>query len=62
MQKWMCLGGMGVAAIAVLLCILDLVTSSPFGGPDAYLLADIGGILAGGILIYLGFNAYQDVK
>lgn len=61
MQKWMCLGGMGVAAIAVLLCLLDLITGSPFGGAP-YMLADIGGIIAGGTLIYLGYNAYQDVK
>jgi hypothetical protein len=61
MQKWMCLGAIGVAGLALLLCALDLVTGIPFGG-GPYLLADIGGIITAGVLIYLGFNAYQDVK
>jgi hypothetical protein len=63
MQKWMCLGAIGVAGLALLLCALDLFTGIPFrGSSDAYILADIGGIITAGVLIYLGFNAYQDVK
>lgn len=61
MQKWMCLGGIGVAGLALLLCALDLFTGVPFGG-GPYILADIGGIVTAGILGYLAFNAYQDVK
>lgn len=61
MQKWMCLGAMGVAGLALLLCTLDLIIGIPFGG-GPYLLADIGGILTAGILGYLAWNAYQDVK
>jgi hypothetical protein len=61
MQKWMCLGGVGIAAIAVVLCLADIATGSPFGG-SPFILADIGGIIAGGTLIYLGLNAYKDVK
>jgi hypothetical protein len=61
MQKWMCLGAIGVAGLALLLCALDLFTGIPFGG-GPYMLADIGGILTAGILMYLAFNAYQDVK
>ncbi len=61
MQKWMCLGAMGVAGLALLLCALDLFTGIPFGG-SAYVLADIGGILTAGILGYLAWNAYRDVK
>jgi len=61
MQKWMCLGAIGVAGLALLLCVLDLISGVPFGG-GSYVLADIGGIIAAGILIYLAFNAYQDVK
>jgi hypothetical protein len=60
-MKWMCLGAIGVAGLALLLCTLDLFTAVPFGG-GPYALADIGGMLAAGTLIYLGFNAYQDVK
>lgn len=61
MQKWMCLGAVGVAGLALLLCLLDLFTGSPFGG-GPYVLADIGGLIASGILIYMGLNAYKDVK
>ena len=61
MQKWMCLGAMGIAALALLLCLLDLIVGVPFGG-GPYMLADIGGIVAAGVLGYLGWNAYQDVK
>jgi hypothetical protein len=50
-----------VAGLALLLCALDLFTGVPFGG-GPYTLADIGGILAAGVLMYLAFNAYQDVK
>jgi hypothetical protein len=60
-MKWMCLGTIGVAGLALLLCALDLFTGVPFGG-GPYWLPDIGGILAAGTLIYLGFNAYKDVK
>lgn len=63
MQKWMCLGAIGVAGLALLLCALDLFTGIPFrGSSDAYILADIGAIVAAGVLGYLGWNAYQDVK
>jgi hypothetical protein len=61
MQKWMCLGAMGIAGLALLLCLLDLIVGVPFGG-GPYLLADIGGIVAAGVLGYLAWNAYQDVK
>lgn len=61
MQKWMCLGGVVVAGLALLLCAMDLFTGVPFGG-GPYTLADIGGILAAGTLIYMGLNAYKDVK
>ena len=61
MQKWMCLGAMGIAGLALLLCLLDLIVGVPFGG-GPYMLADIGGIVAAGVLGYLAWNAYQDVK
>jgi hypothetical protein len=61
MQKWMCLGAMGIAGLALLLCLLDLIVGVPFGG-GPYMLADIGGIVSAGVLGYLGWNAYQDVK
>ena len=63
MQKWMCLGAIGVAGLALLLGALDLFTGIPFrGSSDAYILADIGAMIAAVVLGYLGWNAYQDVK
>jgi hypothetical protein len=61
MQKWMCLGGLIVAGLTLLLCILDIAIGIPFGG-EGYFLADFGGIMAAGALGYLAYNAYQDVK
>ena len=61
MQKWMCLGAMAVAGLALLLCILDIFAEIPFGG-GSFILADIGGIVTSAVLIYLAWNAYQDVK
>ena len=31
-MKWLCLGTIGVAGLALLLCALDLITGVPFGG------------------------------
>lgn len=62
-MKWMCLGAIAVAGLALLLCTLDLFAGVPFrGDSSAYILPDIGGIIAAGTLIYLAWNAYQDVK
>lgn len=67
MEKWLCIGSIVVAAIFFLLFVVDFVTGHPFGhgvpGYDSdFLLVDIGGILASGVIAYLGWNAYQDVK
>src|SRR3954469_479636 len=61
MQKWMCLGAIGIAGLALLLCALDLFTGVPFGG-GPYLLADIGGILSAGGPRHLGGGGDQDVE
>jgi hypothetical protein len=61
MEKWMCIGSIGVAAIFLLLFITDLVASFPFGG-GPFLLVDIGGAMGAGVLAYLAWNAYRDVK
>ena len=61
MEKLMCYGAIGVAAVLGLLFLVDLVAGIPFGrGP--FIAYDIIGLLAGGIIGYLGFNALKDVK
>ncbi|MCE9529892.1 MAG: hypothetical protein K8T89_01930 [Planctomycetes bacterium] len=63
----MCIGSIAVAAIFVLVFLLDFIIGIPFGsgiaGYDSpFLLVDLSGIFAGGIIGYLGWNAYRDVK
>lgn len=68
MEKWMCLGSLGVAALLFLVFLLDLIAGFPFssGTPEGesspFMIVDIGGILASGVLGYLAWNAYRDVK
>lgn len=61
MEKYMCYGALGVAALMALLFLLDLVAKVPFGG-EAFMVADIFGLIASGIVAYLGFNALRDLK
>jgi hypothetical protein len=61
MEKWLCLGALGVAGLLLLLFLLDMIVGFPFGG-GAFFFADILGLLAAGILGYLGWNAYVDVR
>lgn len=59
MEKWLCLGSMGVAGFLALLFLLDIVGFGPFGGAW---FTDIVGLLACGLVGYLGWDAYKDVK
>ncbi|HET6572938.1 MAG TPA: hypothetical protein VFG68_04995 [Fimbriiglobus sp.] len=61
MEKYMCYGALGVAAVMFLLFLLDLLAGFPFGG-GSFLLADILGLLASAVVAYLGFNASRDLK
>src|SRR5688572_26682057 len=45
MEKYMCYGALGVAAVMFLLFLLDLLAGFPFGG-GSFMLADIFGLLA----------------
>jgi hypothetical protein len=61
MEKYMCYGALGVAAVMFLLFLLDLVAGFPFGG-GSFLLADVFGLLASAVVAYLAFNASRDLK
>ncbi|HVK17408.1 MAG TPA: hypothetical protein VM533_10695 [Fimbriiglobus sp.] len=61
MEKYMCYGALGVAALMFLLFLLDLVAEFPFGG-GPFMLADIFGLLASAIVAYLAYNASRDLK
>jgi hypothetical protein len=67
MEKWLCVGSIGVAVLFLLLFMVDLFVGYPFGagvpGYDSpFTAVDIGGILFSGILGYLAWNAFRDVK
>lgn len=60
MEKWMCYAALGIAALMLLVFLADLFSGSVFGEPFA--VVDVFGVLASGIVAYLGYNALKDVK
>ena len=60
MEKWLCWGSLGVAGLMLLLFLLDLVVSIPFGGMSGGV--DVFGILASGVVLYLAYDAMRDLK
>ncbi len=61
MEKKLCIASLSVAGVLLLLFVLDLFIGIPFGGPPAFTLIDIVGALAGGLLLYLSWNALREV-
>jgi hypothetical protein len=61
MEKGLCYGALGVAALMLVVFLLDLVAGFPFGG-SPFMLLDILGIVSAGIIGYLAFNASKDLK
>lgn len=66
MEKGLCYGALGVAALMCLVFLLDLLIGVPFGGNtpggNPFLLVDIFGVLAAGIVGYLAINTLRDLK
>jgi hypothetical protein len=60
MDKWLCWGSLGVSGLLLLLFLLDLFLSIPFGGISA--VVDIVGILASGIVLFLAIDAMRDLR
>jgi hypothetical protein len=60
MEKGLCYGAMGVAAVMALIFVLDMAAGFPFGG-SPFFLGDLLGLLASLIVLYLGFNASRDL-
>lgn len=60
MAKAMSVAGMVVGGLVALLFVLDLVLAIPFG--RASLPADIGMMLCGAVLAYLGWNAFSETR
>ncbi len=67
MEKWLCIGSIGVAVLFFLLFLVDLIIGFPFGGGTSgfsspFLLVDLFGLFVAGILAYQAWNAFRDVK
>ncbi len=60
MEKSLCWGSLGVAGLMLLLFLLDVILSVPFGGLST--TVDIFGVLASGVLVYLAWDALRDVR
>ena len=60
MEKKLCWGSMGVAGFLILLFLLDLVLSVPFGGISK--TVDIFGLIASGLVLYLAYDAFRDLR
>jgi hypothetical protein len=61
MEKYMCYSALGVAGLMALLFLLDLIVGFPFGG-SPFMTVDILGLIASGVVGYLGFNALRDLR
>jgi hypothetical protein len=60
MEKWLCYGSMGVAGLLLLLFLLDAAVQVPFGRVS--MVVDVFGILASGLVFYLAYDAYRDLR
>jgi hypothetical protein len=60
MEKWLCWGSMGVSGFLLLLFLLDVALGIPFSGISK--IVDILGILACGVVLYLGWDASKDLR
>lgn len=61
MEKGLCYGALGVAALMLLIFLLDLFAGFPFGG-SPFVVVDVFGVLASGVVGYLAWNASRDLK
>ena len=60
MEKWLCWGAIGAAGLMLLLFLLDIIFSFPFGGLSG--AVDVFGILASGLVLFLGWDALRDLR
>jgi len=56
----LCYGSMGVSGFLLLLFLLDLILAFPFGRINYYV--DILGIIASGLVLYLAYYAFRDLR
>lgn len=59
MEKWLCWATMGVSGLMLALFLMDLFLRVPFAGHP---VVDILAAAASGLILYLGWDAFQDVR
>jgi hypothetical protein len=59
MEKGLCWGALGVAALMLVLFLLDMIWGVPFGARSP--TVDVIGIIASGVLVYLSWDALRDL-
>jgi hypothetical protein len=59
MEKWLCWGAIGAAGLMLLLFLLDIILGFPFSGLT---VVDVFGILASGLVLFLGWDALRDLR
>lgn len=60
MTKKLIFGSMGAAGLVTLASIADLAIKIPFGGYS--MVMDIMFLVAGGVILYLGYDTYKDIS
>lgn len=58
-SKYMIFGSMGASLLVALAAVMDIVTKSPFGGQT---VMDVMFLLGAVVVIYMGWDAWQDTK
>ncbi len=58
-SKKMIYGSWGVAGLVGVASVIDIVARTPFGGQ---MIMDIFFILGAGLIGYLGYDAYKDLR
>ena len=60
MEKWLCWISMGVAGLLFLLFLLDILLKFPFS--QVSMTVDILGLITCGLVAYLAWDAYRDLR
>ncbi len=61
MEKIMCYAAIGIGALMALIFLMDIVAGMPFGG-GSFAVPDFLGLIASGVVAYMGLNALKEAK
>ena len=62
MEKWLCWGSLGVSGTLLLVFLLDIILDMPFGlGSDRFVVDSLG-LIACGLVGYLGWDSFKELR